>query len=287
MLLITGATGQLGSAVVQQLLRQQASNWAIFARDPDKARRYTDQGIPLRLGDFDRPDTLPASFAGVQTLLLISSRSLDRAAQQQRVVDAARAAGVQHIVYTGLAIRDISSSHVRNLMQSHFDTEAHIRASGVAYTFLRNTMYTDALPEIIGPAWRTQGIALPGGQGHVPYALRREIGEATANLLLQGGHAGHTYDMTGATAISYADVARTLSELTGQPVPYSDTNTSVFTSQLHAAGLPEFLIDLTVVTVLDIRANQYAVHSHALAQLLGRPPAGLRDMVQEVFQLPG
>lgn len=270
MLLITGATGQLGAAVAAQLIHRKAPHWGIFARDAAKARRYTDQGITARFGDFDQPETLPAAFDGVRQLLLISSRSMDRAAQQKKVVDAAQAAGVQHIIYTGLAIQDIARSHVQNLMQSHFDTEAHIRASGMDYTFVRNTMYADALPEILGPAWRRHGIVLPGGNGQVPYALRRELGEALANLLLQDGHREKTYDFTGTASYTYGEVAKVLSQLAGQPVPYTDAEPSAYGQQLQDMGLPDFLVYLTQGTVLDVRDHQYEVISNALHTLLGR-----------------
>lgn len=284
MILITGSTGQLGSAVVQQLLSQSAKGkFSVFARDQAKAAHYAAQGIPVRLGDFDDPSSLPEAFSGISKLLLISSRAMNRAEQQKQVVDAAVKAGVKHIIYTGLAVQDINTSHVKDLMQSHFDTEEHIRASGIDYTFLRNTMYADAMPEIIGPTWQQHGIGLPGGNGKVPYALRREMGEATANLLLQNGHEGKTYDITGSAGYSYQDVAQALSQLSGQAVAYHDADPKAFEQQLQAIGLPDFLIYLTAGTVLDIKEHQYEVHSDALRQLLGREPAGLAAMVKEVF----
>lgn len=286
MILITGSTGQLGSAVVRQLLSQSAKGeFAVFARDAAKTAHYAAQGIPVRVGDFDDPSSLPAAFSGIDKLLLISSRAMNRSEQQKQVVDAAVKAGVKHIIYTGLAVQDINTSHVKDLMQSHFDTEEHIRVSGLDYTFLRNTMYADAMPEIIDAAWRQHGIGLPGGSGKVPYALRREMGEATANLLLQSGHESKTYDITGSAGYSYQDVAQTLSQLSGQTVPYHDTDPKAFEQQLHAIGLPEFLIYLTAGTVLDIKGHQYELHSDALRKLLGREPAGLQAMVQEVFAL--
>ena len=284
MILITGSTGQLGASVAQQLLdRTEKRQFAVFARDAAKAAHYKARGIRLRIGDFDDPSSLPVAFAGVSKLLLISSRSMNRAEQQRRVVDEAVNAGVKHIIYTSLAVQDINNSHIQNLMESHFDTEAHIVMSGVNYTFLRNTMYADALPEIIGSAWRKHVISLPGGKGKVPYALRREMGEATANLLLQNGHDGKTYNITGNAAYSYHDIAKALSELTGQSISYSDVDPEAFKQQLQTIGLPKFLIDLTAGTVLDIKDHQYEVHSNTLHKLLGREPAGLQAMVQEVF----
>lgn len=286
MILVTGSTGKLGSAVAHQLLQQSTrEQFAVFARDSSQTARYAAQGISVRIGDFDDPSTLPTAFAGISKLLLISSRAMNRAEQQKQVVDAAIQAGVEHIIYTSLAVLDISTSHVNRLMQSHFDTEAHIVASGLDYTFLRNTMYADAMPEIIGSAWPQHGIRLPGGNGKVPYALRREMGEATGNLLLQSGHEGKTYNITGSASYSYQEIAKTLSQLSGQPILYEDVDPEVFKQQLQAIGLPEFLIYLTAGTVQDIKDYQYEVHSDTLRQLLGREPAGLQAMVQEVFML--
>ena len=284
MILITGSTGQLGSAVVQQLLQRAAKDqFAVFARSPGKAAHYQSQGIPVRIGDFDDLTTLPAAFQGVSKLLLISSRSMNRAEQQKQVVDAAVQAGVKHIIYTGLAVKNISTSHVQALMQSHFDTEEHILASGVDHTFLRNTMYVDALPEIIGPTWREHGINLPAGDGKVPYALRREMGEATANLLLQNGHEGKTYDITNRANFSLQDVAQALSQLSGRAVAYNNPSDATFKQLLQDVGVPEFLIYLTTGTVRDIKDHQYEIQSDALRQLLGREPAGLQAMLKEVF----
>mgnify|MGYP000892085423 CR=1 FL=1 len=89
--------------------------------------------------------------------------------------------------------------------------------------------------------------------------------------------------ITGSSGHSYLDVAQALSQLSGQPIPYHDANPDAFTQRLEGIGLPEFLVHLTVDTVLDIRDHQYEVHSDALRQLLGREPAGLQAMVQEVF----
>lgn len=286
MILIGGATGGLGKAVVEQLLERGAKGrFAVLARDPAKAKPYADQGIELRMADFDAPDGLAAAFAGIERFLFISTMSQGRAAQQRRVVDAAAAAGVKHIVYTGLAIRDIATSAVRELMASHFETEAHIRASGMAWTFLRNSMYAEAIPQIAGPGALRDGISLSAGTGRVPYALRAEMGEAAANLLLQPGHAGKTYDITGNESWGYGDIAAALSRLTGKPLGYRDIPEESLRDALRAAGMPDFPIWLTLGTLHDIRAGQYDIASHDLETLLGRAPAPLDDMLRKVFSL--
>lgn len=284
MILIGGSTGQLGKEVVAQLLRRNAKGrFAVLARDADKAGTYADQGLEVRIGDYDAPDTLTTAFAGIDRFLFISTMSQDRGPQQRLVVDAARAAGVRHVVYTGLAIRDIATSGVRDLMASHFETEDHIRTSGMAWTFLRNTMYAEAIPQIVGPNALIAGIFLPGGTGRVPYALRAEMGEATANLLLQDGHVGSTYEFTGTAAASFADIAAGLSRLTGQQLGYQDIPEDALRENLRDAGLPEFLIWLTLGTIRDIRAGQYDLNSRDLERLLGRAPKSLDAQLGEVF----
>ncbi len=284
MILVAGATGHLGAAVVEQLLRSGATGgFAVLARDPEKAKAFAGQGIDVRIADYDRPETLRAAFSGVDKLLFISTMAMNRAEQQSSVVDAAAAAGVKHIVYTGLALKDIESSGVRDLMISHFQTEDRIKASGMAYTFLRNTMYADAMPIIAGPQATQAGIFLPAGQGKVPYVLRAEMGEATANLLLQEGHEGRTYDIVGEAAYGYDEVARSLSALTGRSLAYHDVPAETLRANMQAAGLPEFPIYLTLGTLQDIKAGRYEIASPALRKLLGRTPKSLDEMVKTVF----
>ncbi len=284
MILIGGATGQLGQSVVRQLLKQGAGKkFAVLARDVSKAKVFTDQGLAVRIADFDAPETLAPAFAGIERFLFISTMSQDRGPQQKKVVDAARAAGVRHVVYTGLAIHDIATSGVNMLMSSHFETEDHIRASGMEWTFLRNTMYAEAIPQIIGPNALNDGIFLPGGDGRVPYALRAEMGEAAANVMLQDGHRGQTYAITGNEAYSYGDIAEGLSRLTGRDLGYRDIPEDQLREIMRAAGIPDFPIWLTLGTLQDIKQGQYDLKSNDLERLLGRPPASLDAMLRDLF----
>lgn len=281
MILVAGGTGHLGSHVVQCLRSSLAADdFAVLARDRAKAERVLPTGVEVRIADYDRPEELPKALAGVDKLLFISTMSMNRAEQQKRVVDAAVAAGVGHILYTGLSIRDIESSGVRELMRSHFETEAHIEASGVPFTFLRNTMYAEAIPIIIGPQATEHGIHLPGGTGRVPYASRAEMGEAAANVLLQAGHERKIYEVCGPEAYSYAEIAEVLSKVTGRPLQYHDISPEEHRAALTAAGLPDFMIDLTAGTLQDIREGQYEVERRDLEKLLGRRPMNLIKMIE-------
>lgn len=286
MILITGATGQLGSSVISQLSKTTSKDqFAIFARDETKASKYKEQGIEVRIGDFNQISTLGHAFEGVTKLLLISTMDLNRLEQHKNVIDAAKMAGVKHIIYTGLAIQNIETSNVKDLMQSHFDTEHYIQASGLDFTFVRNTMYTDAIPLIVGEKVFEQGVYLPGGDGKVPYALRREMGEAIANLLIQYGHENKTYNITGDVSYSYADIAQTLSQISNKNINYINADEAQFEQLLKDIQLPEFLIYLTKGTVVDIKQHQYEINSSDLKTLLGRSPLDLKSALKELYQI--
>ncbi len=284
MILVTGATGQLGRHVIAQLAAStKGQRFAATAHDPAKAKPLLDAGFEVRAADFDRPDSLPAALRGVTRLLLISTMAENRLEQHKAVIDAAVTAGVAHIVYTGLAIRSIATSHVAALMESHFQTEAHIRRSGLAYTFLRNTMYVEALPTIIAAGCNGDRFTLPGGNGKVPYALRRELGEAVANVLLGSGHKNATYHLTGADAFGYADIAGALGREQGAPLHYVDIPPAQFQQQMEVRGASGFEIYLTKGTVQDIAEHQYEVPAGDLERLLGRRPADLDTLVRAAF----
>ena len=286
MILITGATGNLGEHVVNQLLKTTSLNeFAIFARNEEKAKKFTAQGIQVRLGDFNHPSTLTSAFKGIEKLLLISTMEMNRFEQHKNVIDAAKSAGVKHIYYTGLAIQNINTSNVQRLMQSHFDTEDYILQSGLTFTFLRNTMYTDAIPLIVGEQVFQNGILLPGGEGKVPYALRREMGEAIANLVVQNNHENVIYNITGEHSYSYDDIAQVLSEISHKQVNYIDADEAVFEQLLKDINMPDFMIYLTKGTVLDIKQHQYEVTTPTLSTLLGRSPLDLKSALKEIYQL--
>lgn len=286
MILITGATGNLGSSVIAQLLKKNSKDKFIAtSSSAEGVEKLEAQQLNARLANFSDIDSLNQAFKGIHKVLLISTMDQNRFEQHRNVIDAAKAQGVKHIVYTSLAIKDIQTSGVRDLMISHFQTEDYLKASGVIYTILRNTMYADALTQILGPNVLTDGINLPGGNGKVPYALRREMGEATANLLLEDGHENKTYEITGSQSFSYTDIATVLSELSGKEVKYNDIAEEDLKVALQQIGFPDFAIYLHSGTIYDIKTQQYEIESKTLENLLGRPTASIQAFLKELFKI--
>lgn len=285
MILVTGATGSLGASVIEYLIKHSSTQaFAALARNETKAAPLKARGVEVRIGDFDQPETLHDAFARVDKLLLISTMASDRLEQHINVINAAKNAGVKHVFYTSLAIRDINTSHVHELMKSHFQTEDYLRQSGLKYTLLRNSMYADAIPLIIGEAVLERGIYLPGGDGKVPYVLRREMGEAAARVLLGENHENKTYNIAGSHAYSYTEVAAQLSQLSGKSVNYMNANPEEFVEQMKKIGLDDFMVYLLNGTVLDIKEHQYDVTKSDLPKLLERESLPLTDMLKELYK---
>lgn len=285
MILVTGATGHLGTAVIDHLLQSTSKeNFIALARREEKAKSLIDKGVQVRIGDFDDLASLEKAFQGIDKLLLISTVAHNRAEQQKGVVDIAKKTGVKHIAYTGMSMKDLGSSAIKMLMESHFQTEDYIKESGLVYTFLRNSLYTDVIPMYVGEKVFETGIYLPAGNGKAPYALRREMGEAAANVLLQSGHENKTYYITGSELYSYTDVARILSELSGKHVPFIDADATEFPEKLKQFGVPEFYIFLTAGFAADLKNNQYEEVTSDLERLLGRKPATLKEALKEIYK---
>ncbi|OUJ76335.1 SDR family oxidoreductase [Hymenobacter crusticola] len=286
MILVTGATGHLGTAVLQTLLRKtDAAQLAAFVRDEQKAAELKAQGVSLRLGSYEDSASLEQAMQGIEKVLLISGGGEEDALQQhQQVVDAAKRAGVRCLAYTSRALKD-PSTLANQLMVRHFQTEAYIQASGLSYLIFRNILYMDVLPLFTGPQVLETGINLPAGQGKVAYALRSEMGEAIANVLLKPSYASCIYHLTGRTAYSFDDVAAALTAASGKKVAYTPVEKAAFAAGMQKRGVPELAIERTIGFMTDIAHGQEAEVSHDLETLLGRQPTPLQEGVKMLYKL--
>ncbi len=286
MILVTGATGHLGSAAVSHLLKNTAaSNIVAFARDENKATHLKEKGIEVRIGTYDDISSLDLAMQGIEKVLLISSNGPNKLHQHKNVIDAAKKAGIKHITFTSIALKDMKTSALKPLMEDLYQAEDYIKESGLTYTLLRNTLYSGATPLFGGEKVIQTGINLPTGTGKVPFALRREMGEAAANALLQNGHENKTYELTASDLYSYEDVADALSALTGETVTYTDADPVTFPAKLKEFGLPEIVVLLITGFSADVKNHQFEIVTKDLEKLLGRKPASLKEGLKEVFNL--
>ena len=287
MILVTGATGQLGTAVVKKLLEStSASQIAALVRDENKASALKEKGVDIRVGNYDSAASIDQAMQGIEKVLLIAGTDEDKRLQQhQTVVDAAKKAGVQCVAYTSRTLKD-RSTIANKLMEGHFQTEDYIKASGLNYALFRNVLYMDTIPQFVGgeKVFET-GINLPTGHGRVPFALRSEMGEAIAHALLESNSINRIYKLTGSESYSFDDVAATLSDLSGKTVGYTPAEKSAFEAQMKERGTPEIMVQRVVGFMTDIKNGQEEAVSPDLENLLGRKPASLREGLKVLFNL--
>jgi NAD(P)H dehydrogenase (quinone) len=287
MILITGATGHLGTTVANNLLEKtSAKQIAALVRDESKAAALKEKGVDIRVGNYDDLASLDQAMQGIKTVLLIAGTDEEKRLQQhQNVVDAAKKAGVQCIAYTSRNLKD-PNTLVNQLMLGHFQTEDYIKASGLDYAIFRNVLYMDTIPQFVGgERVFDRGINLPTGNGRVPFALRSEMGEAIAHALLESGCGNRIYKLTGRETYSFDDVAATLSDLSGKKVAYTPAEKSAFETQMKERGTPDAMVQKVVGFLTDIKNGQEEEVSPDLENLLGRQPRSLKAGLKALFNL--
>lgn len=277
---VTGATGQLGRLVVSKLKDQvPAAEIVALVRSPEKA---ADLGVAAREADYDKPETIGPALAGVDTLLLISGSEVGaRVAQHRHVIEAAKKAGVQRIVYTSLLHADTSPL---DLAADHRATESDVKASGIPFAILRNGWYAENYTGSIPGA--LAGCAFLGsvGDGKISSATRADYAEAAVVTLSGAGHEGRTYELAGDEAWTLSDLAAEISHQTDQTIPYKDLAEAEYAAALRGFGLPEGLAQ--AIAGWDISASQGALFddSRQLSKLIGRPTSPLSVAVADALK---
>ena len=283
MILVTGATGHPGKAVVNGLLKKiNPADIAVLVRREAQATHFRDLGVNVRIGDYDHIDTLVKAFTGIDKLYFVSASDLhNRLPQHTNVVNAAIKAGVKHIVYTSFQrVNETETSPIASLANAHLVTEKMIRDSGMAYTILKHGLYFETIPTFIGEdILETKTIFTPAGQGRTAYALRAEQAEAGVNILLGQGHENKEYVLAGTETFSYGDVAEAISVVTNTPVTYYSPSVEEFTHALTRANVPDLYIALFAGFSSAIKQGEFSKISGDLEQLLGRKPSTLGEFI--------
>lgn len=275
---VTAASGQLGRLVVEQLLRTvPASAVVAVVRDPSKASALASLGVTVRQGDYERPGTLAAAFAGVEKLLIISSNEIGRrAAQHRNAVSAAKAAGVKLLVYTSL-LR--ASTTPLSLGVEHTATESAIRESGVPFVILRNGWYAENYTVSIKPAVANGAFIGSAGDGRLSLATRADYAAAAVAALAGRAEAGRVYELAGDTAVTLTQLAAEVSRQTGKNIPYRNLPEADYAAILSKIGLPPALAEGLARWDVDASHGALFDDGRELSRLIGRPTTTLADYV--------
>ncbi|WP_079909546.1 NAD(P)H-binding protein [Paenibacillus sp. 32352] len=267
-IVITGANGQLGSLVIQELLQRiDAKQIIACIRDAERGKSLEELGIELRYCDYDRPESLPAALRGAKQLLFISSSHQDdavRLLQHERVIEAAKQAQVQHIAYTSFAYAEQGSI---SLTQLHVNTERAIAASGIPYTIFRNALYTDIVKVFgLDAAIASGELVVPPGEWTFNTVTREDLAAAIAAVLCEPLNQGRSYELTASQSWTMEDLSSAISELAGKTI-------SVRRDAQMKHWVFGFLSQINTVST-----------SNDLQTVLGRPAISLKETLRQFVE---
>ncbi|WP_026757535.1 SDR family oxidoreductase [Sediminimonas qiaohouensis] len=277
--IVTGASGQLGSQVIENLLARGAAPIVAITRTPNKLAALLERGVDVRAGDFNDPAALGTAFEGGGRLLIISTDDLEpgkRLAAHRNAVSAAKKAGVSHIVYTSLTNPDENSPI--GFAADHRETEVLIKQTGISHTILRNCLDADLLLMNGQQAVGAGALYAAAGAGKAGYVTRADCARAAAAALLY--ETGSTVrDVTGPETVGQSDIAAILSEVTGKEIPYVPITRDALVSAMVGNGLPEFMADVFSSFDMAIAEGCLDVATSDVEELTGHEPQSVRDFL--------
>ena len=282
MIAITGATGQLGQQVIEQLLKTVPADQIVaIVRNPAKADALSQQGIHVRQADYTDQAALTAALQGVEKLLLISSSEVgQRTPQHLNVINAAKTAGVKFIAYTSLLHAETSPL---GLHVEHVATEKALAESGIPFALLRNGWYTENYLASAPPALEHGVFIGSAGEGKIASATRADYAAAAAKVVAEEGHAGKVYELAGDHAWTLSELAAELSQQSGKNVTYQNLSEADFSAALKGVGLPAGLADMLADSDIGASKGGLFDDSHTLSALIGRPTTPLAESVKAIL----
>ncbi|WP_456299264.1 SDR family oxidoreductase [Myceligenerans pegani] len=272
-LAITGATGHVGGAVFEHL-RDSGLPIRLVVRDAERAPEGARDVAEASFGD---RGAATAALRGIDVLFMVSAaESADRLDEHRTFVDAAAAAGVRHVVYTSFL--GAAADATFTLARTHWATEQHLRESGMAWTFLRNSFYLDVFPLFAGQEGVIRG---PAGDGRVGAVARADVARAAAVVLRDAAaHEGRTYELTGPEALTLSEIARVIAQATGRTTTYEDETLEQAYRSREPYGAPDWQVEAWVSTYTAIAAGELDVVTDDVERLTGTPPLSLADLLR-------
>ncbi|PKH11347.1 MULTISPECIES: SDR family oxidoreductase [Planomicrobium] len=282
-ILVTGATGNLGSKVAASLLKTvPASDLAVSVRNPEKAEELRAQGVEVRQGDFDYPETLDKAFAEIDRLLIISTDGDNetRIQQHKNAVQAAERAGVQFIAYTSLANATGSEN---SMAPPHVATEAAIVETGIPYSFLRNNWYLENEIGSIQGAMAGAPWVTAAGEGKVGWALQQDYADAAAEVLVGDGHENTIYELSG-PLLTQEELAAAVGNILGKEVPVHQVSDEEYAEIMKGLGLPDYVLPIVVGIQQSIRNGSLEVSNTDFEKVLGRPVTPIDEALEQIIK---
>jgi NAD(P)H dehydrogenase (quinone) len=279
-IVVSGASGQLGRLVAEQLLGLLSSEEVILVtRTPDLLTEFAALGCDVRYGNFDEAASLQSAFSGGDRLLLISTNTIGRRVEQHRAaLRSAEQAGIKHVVYTS-STKPVAGHPIGQAVDENRETEYLVRSGGLAFTVLRNAPYAELQVPLGAVSVAYGKLVTNAGDGRVAPISRSDCAAAAVAVLTGDGHAGRTYEITGPEALTQTDIARVLTDVTGRPVKVVATGDRRLMWGLGRLGTPKPMARAIVDLGIATREGYFDIVDSAFEQLTGRPARGLREVL--------
>jgi NAD(P)H dehydrogenase (quinone) len=288
MVLITTPNSTFGKNIIEHLIAAGVERSRIVG-----LLKYTSENewlkhkkIGYRYGDHTNPSSLVQAFSGIEKLLLVSETDLQhRTAQHVIILNAAKEAGVKHIIYTSIDRNtDTPKSLLKFVLKSHYETEKAIKESAIPYTILRNNLFVDMLPLLVGQNVFETGIVFPADDGKVGFILRREVAEVVAKILTSSGHENKEYSISNTETVSFDEIAKELTIISGRIVPYIIPDLLGYIEAKYNAGFSFEQSSAFGMFGEAISRGELEIGQTDFEMLLGRKPASVRTALNEIFK---
>lgn len=282
MWVVTGATGQLGQHIVESLLKRvSAREIGVSVRDAAKAHAWAELGVRVRAADYEDPTSLQTALEGASQVVMVSSNAsaygADPLKQHRNVIEAAKAAGVRRILYTSHMAAGATSAFPP--MHDHAATEAILATSSLRWTSLRNGFYASSALAMTADGMQRGVLSFPE-DGKVSWTAHRDLADATVQILLdEGRFEGPTPPLTAVQTLDLAELAALGSQIQGRPVRREVISDAEFQTRLTGFGVPAARSKIMLGLFLASRAGEFASTDNTLADLLGRAPTSVRELM--------
>lgn len=277
MIVVTGATGNVGSSVVRSLL-ERGEKVRAFVREPEKALGMLGEGVELSIGDFDDARSVAGAMDGADRVFLSSGEGPDKVRWEKAVIDAAADAGIGLVVKASTMAADAGSF---GSLAWHGELEDALKASGPPWTILQSNWYMTNLLPNAGLIAATGKLFMPAGDARIGMVDPADTGRVGAAVVASDGHEGKTYTVTGPERVGFGQVAEALSAATGRTIEYVDVPPEAAKEAMAEAGLPDWLPDFLDRLFGRFRAGEFGDVADTVERLTGSPATTIEEFVRK------